>query len=485
MSPPHELTMLALIEALKNKQLSSVEATEACLDRIEATQSHNAYLHVAHDLARQAAKQSDARRAKGELLGLLDGVPIALKDILCTTDMPTTCASKILEGFVPPYDATVVTRLRALGAVFLGKLNMDEFAMGSTNEHSAFGPVCNPWDTTRVPGGSSGGSAAAVAAGSAYATLGTDTGGSIRQPAAMTGTVGLKPTYGAVSRAGAIAYASSLDQIGPMTKDVADCAALFAAIAGGDPRDATCHDIAWPTYDKMLEGGVSGLKIGVAKEYFRTGSDAEVNDAIHAALQSLQSLGATLVDVSLPHTEQGIDTYYVLAPAEASSNLSRYDGVRFGARKGGEKSLNEMYTNTRSQGFGSEVKRRIMLGSWVLSAGHMDAYYGQAQKNRALVRRDFDHVFREVDLLVTPCVPSTAFELGKKFPDPMKMYLADVFTVTANLAGICGISLPCGFDSQGLPIGLQMLAKPFDDARLLQAAYAYEQAHDWHTRRAP
>jgi aspartyl-tRNA(Asn)/glutamyl-tRNA(Gln) amidotransferase subunit A len=364
------------------------------------------------------------------------------------------------------------------------KQNMDEFAMGSSSEHSAFGVCRNPWDEARVPGGSSGGSAVAVAAGSSYASLGTDTGGSIRQPAAMTGTVGLKPTYGRVSRYGAIAYASSLDTVGPMTKDVADCATLLQAIAGHDPQDATCSDAPVPNYAQALTGDIRGLRIGLPKEYFRDGTCPQVAAAVQTAIEALQRLGAEVVQVSLPHTDYGIGTYYVLAPAEASSNLARYDGVRFGMRRGGDDGLSAMYTQSRTAGFGKEVVRRIMLGTWLLSSGHYEAYYAKAQRVRTLVRRDFEAVFQSVDVLVTPTAPTAAFKLGENEADPVKMYLADIFTVTTNLAGLPGISVPCGFTQAGLPIGLQFLAAPFCEATLLRAAHAYEQAHDWHLRRA-
>jgi aspartyl-tRNA(Asn)/glutamyl-tRNA(Gln) amidotransferase subunit A len=383
-----------------------------------------------------------------------------------------------------PYDATVVRRLKEGGAVVLGKLTMDEFAMGSSNETSAFGPCRNPWDERRVPGGSSGGSAAAVAAGSAFATLGTDTGGSIRQPAAMTGIVGLKPTYGRVSRFGTIAYASSMDQVGPMTKSVTDCAMMLQAIAGHDPLDSTSAQKPVPNYLDSLGQSIQGLRIGVPKEFYRPGTDPEVEAAVEESLNALERLGAVRVPVSLPHTDYGIPTYYVLAPAEASSNLARFDGVRYGHRAQGELSLSEMYARSRGEGFGPEVKRRIMLGTWLLSSGHYDAYYTQAQKVRTLVLRDYIRAFEQADVLVTPTAPLAAFHLGGRIKDPVQMYLADIFTVTANLAGIPGLSLPCGFTSHNLPIGLQMLAAPFDEARLLQAAHAYEQAHAWHTKRA-
>jgi aspartyl-tRNA(Asn)/glutamyl-tRNA(Gln) amidotransferase subunit A len=484
MSALYYQTIGELTDALAQKKTSSREATLACLDREAATRDLNAYLHVDREGALAAADAADARRSQGTSLGPLDGIPLGIKDIFLTQGMPTTCASRILEGFMSPYDATVVRRLKEGGAVLLGKLNMDEFAMGSSNEHSAYGPCKNPWDANLVPGGSSGGSAAAVAAGSAFAALGTDTGGSIRQPAAMTGTVGLKPTYGRVSRYGTIAYASSMDQVGPMTRDVRDCATLLQAIAGQDIRDATSSKVAVPDYLAQLGDGIRGLRVGIPKQFYREGTHPEVAACIQEALASLTRLGATLVDVSLPHTDYGIPTYYVLAPAEASSNLARYDGVRFGLRDASEAGLMDMYTHSRSKGFGAEVKRRIMLGTWLLSSGHYDAYYTQAQRVRTLVRQDFDEVFKKVDILATPTTPAPAFALGGHDKDPVQMYLGDIFTVTANLAGIPGISLPCGFTKKNLPVGLQMLGAPFSEGRLLQAAYAYEQAHDWHTRRA-
>ena len=484
MSHLYHRTIAELIELLARKEVSSREATQACLTRESETASWGAYLHVATESALSAAQAADDRRARGETLGPLDGVPIGLKDIFLTRNMPTTCASRMLEGFMSPYDATVVRRLKEAGAVLTGKLNMDEFAMGSANENSAFGPCRNPWDETRIPGGSSGGSAVAVAAGSAFGTLGTDTGGSIRQPAAMTGIVGLKPTYGRVSRFGTIAYASSMDQVGPMTKSVADCALMLQAIAGHDAHDATSSDEAVPDYSAVLGQGVQGLRIGVPKEFFREGTDPEVAAAIEAALVALERMGARRVEVSLPHTDYGIPTYYVLAPAEASSNLARYDGVRFGLRDREELPLKEMYTHSRGTGFGPEVKRRIMLGTWLLSSGHYDAYYTQAQRVRTLVRQDFERAFEQVDILVTPTAPTAAFAIGDHHKDPLQMYLGDIFTVTANLSGIPGLSLPCGMTRNNMPIGLQMLGAPFSEATLLQAAYSYEQAHDWHLRRA-
>lgn len=464
-------------------RVSSVDATRACLARIEATMDINAYVHVDQAGALQQAAAADARRKAGKLLGPLDGVPLALKDIFLTEGLPTTCASKILKNFVAPYDGTAVRRLKDAGMVLLGKLNMDEFAMGSSNEHSAFGAVKNPWDKSRVPGGSSGGSAAAVANGSCFGSLGTDTGGSIRQPAAHTGIVGLKPTYGRVSRYGVIAFASSLDQVGPMTKDVRDCALMMQAIAGHDPKDATSAAVPTPDYVSHLDKGVAGMKLGIPREYFIDGIDPEVRAAVEAALRQYEALGATLVDVSLPHTAHGIATYYIIAPAEASSNLARYDGVRYGVRQDPGKGLLDMYLESRGNGFGDEVKRRIMLGTYVLSAGYYDAYYKKAQQVRTLVQQDFAQAFTQVDAILTPTAPTAAFKLGENDADPIKMYLGDVFTVTANLAGLPGISLPCGFTSNNLPVGLQILGAPWSEDRLLRIAYAYERATQWHTRR--
>jgi aspartyl-tRNA(Asn)/glutamyl-tRNA(Gln) amidotransferase subunit A len=402
--------------------------------------------------------------------------------VLCTEGVVTTCGSKILEGFVPPYDATVVARLAAAGAVVLGKTHMDEFAMGSSTEHSAYRPTRNPWDLERVPGGSSGGSAAAVAGELAAAALGTDTGGSVRQPAAFCGVVGLKPTYGRISRYGLIAFASSLDHIGPLTRDVRDSALLLHAVAGVDPHDATSVDEPVPDYTAELEGGVRGLRLGVPREYFGGGLDAEVEAAVRAAIERLAGLGATIEEVSLPNTDYGLAVYYIVAPAEAASNLARYDGVKYGLRAPGGKDLIDMESRTRAAGFGAEVKRRIMLGTYALSAGYYDAYYGRAQKVRTLVRRDFEAAFARVDLLVAPTTPSVAFKHGDK-ADPLAMYLNDVFTVGGDLAGLPAISVRCGFSAGGLPIGLQLMARPFDEARLLRAAYAYEQSTGWLSRR--
>lgn len=480
---PHTWTAKALRDALDAKQISCVEATRACFEREIASRDLNAYVHRDEAGALVQAQAADERLGQKAVLGFWDGIPMALKDIFLTDGLPTTCASSILRNFVAPYDATVVKKLKAQGMVLLGKLNMDEFAMGSSNEHSVFGPVKNPYDLTCVPGGSSGGSAAAVAAGSTFASLGTDTGGSIRQPAALTGTVGLKPTYGRVSRYGVIAYASSLDQVGPMTKDVTDCAHLLQAIAGFDPHDATSGAGEVPNYAAHLDKGVKGLRIGVPKEYFEHALDADVHQAVTDALAAYKAMGAILVDVSLPHTRYGIATYYVLAPAEASSNLARYDGVRYGQRDKDASGLNAMYTKTRGAHLGDEVKRRIMLGTYVLSAGYYDAYYKRAQKVRTLVRRDFAMAFEQVDVLLTPTTPSPAFKLGENETDPMKMYMEDVCTVPVNLAGVPALSLPCGMTKSGLPIGMQLIGNHWQEAVLLQAGRAYERETLWHQKR--
>jgi aspartyl-tRNA(Asn)/glutamyl-tRNA(Gln) amidotransferase subunit A len=473
MSEPLRMSLEELSRRLAAKEISSREITDACLKRIEATDTKvGAFLRVTTGEARAAADAADARTARGQRLSPLDGVPIGLKDIFLTEGVETTCASRILEGFIPPYDATVVTRLKAAGAVSLGKLNMDEFAMGSSNENSAVKPCHNPYDLARTPGGSSGGSAAAVAAGQAFGSLGTDTGGSIRTPAAFCGVVGLKPTYGRVSRYGVIAFASSLDQVGPFGRTVTDVALLLQVIAGHDPNDMTSSARPVPDYRKELEAGARGLRIGVPREYFQEGIEPGVEKAVRAALASYEKMGATLVDVSLPHTKYGVAAYYLIAPAEASSNLARYDGVRFGlrAKAGG---LKDMYGQTRAQGFGPEPTRRIMLGTYALSAGYYDAYYLRAQKVRTLIRRDFDAAFEKCDVVASPTSPTVAFKLGEKTADPLQMYLADIFTISCNLAALPGMSLPCGV-SEGLPVGLQLLGRPFDEVTLLRAARAYE-----------
>ena len=474
-----ELSDLTLREAgdrVAGRTTSSEELVEAALARIGAIdQDLGAFLAVIPERARAAAGAADARAARGERRSPLDGVPVAVKDIFLTRGVPTTCASRILEGYLPPYDAAVVERLEAAGAVIVGKLNMDEFAMGSSNENSAFKPCHNPWDLARTPGGSSGGSAAAVAARQVHGALGTDTGGSIREPAAFCGVVGVKPTYGRVSRYGVIAFASSLDQVGPLARTVEDAATLLRTIAGHDPRDLTSSTRPVDDYLAGLEGGAKGLRIGVPREWLEGGLDPGVERAVRAALATYQALGATLVDVSLPHSRYGIAAYYLIAPAEASSNLARYDGVRFGLRAEGVKGLREMYSETRERGFGAEPKRRIMLGTYALSSGYYDAYYLRAQKVRTLIRRDFDHAFERCDVIAGPVTPSVAFKLGERIDDPLRMYLADVFTITCNLAALPGLSVPCGLEAEsGLPVGLQLLGRPFDEATLLRAARALE-----------
>jgi aspartyl-tRNA(Asn)/glutamyl-tRNA(Gln) amidotransferase subunit A len=484
--PLTDLTLLELAAKLASGETTSVEATQACLARIAQVDGKvKAFLRLDEHGALAAAEASDARRKKGNPLGPLDGVPVAVKDIFLTEGVETTCASRVLQGFVPPYDATAVRLLKEAGTPILGKLNQDEFAMGSSNESSAYGPCHNPWDVTRTPGGSSGGSAAALAAREVFGTLGTDTGGSIRQPAALTNTVGLKPTYGRVSRYGVIAYASSLDAPGPMARTVGDVAALLQVLARHDPRDSTSAPADVPDYLADLEHGVAGLKLGVPREYFVEGMDPEVEASVRESLKAYERLGATLVDVSLPHTKYALATYYLLAPAEASSNLARYDGVRYGLRARDAKGLKDMYGLTRDQGFGPEVKRRIMLGTYALSAGYYDAYYLRAQKVRTLIREDFAKAFTQVDALVTPTSPVPAFKLGEKVNDPLSMYLMDVCTLPCNLAGLPGLSLPCGFTKAGLPIGLQLMGRPFDEAKLLRIARAFEREHDYVRRQAP
>ncbi|MFP2962888.1 Asp-tRNA(Asn)/Glu-tRNA(Gln) amidotransferase subunit GatA [Myxococcus sp. 1LA] len=481
-----DLTMLELAAKLATGEISSEEATRASLARIQQVDPKvRAFLRVDEAGALAAARASDARRKAGSPASALDGVPLGLKDLFLTEGLETTAGSRILEGFVPPYDATVVRLLKEAGLPLVGKLNMDEFAMGSSNESSAFFPSHNPWDVSRTPGGSSGGSAAAVAAREVFGALGTDTGGSIRQPAALTNTVGLKPTYGRVSRFGVIAFASSLDQPGPMTRTVADAAALLQVIARPDAQDATSADAPVPDYSADLEAGVRGLKLGVPREYFTEGMDPEVEAAVREALREYERLGATLVDVSLPHTKYALATYYLIAPAEASSNLARYDGVRFGLRAKDARNLRDVYALTREQGFGAEVKRRIMLGTYALSSGYYDAYYLRAQKVRTLIREDFTRAFQQVDALLSPTSPVPAFKLGEKVEDPLSMYLMDIYTLTCNLAGLPGLSVPSGFTKAGLPVGLQILGRPFDEAGLLRIARAYEREHDFFRRFAP
>ncbi len=472
----HYHPVAELVRLVRTRQLSAREVVTAHLARIAALDARlGAFLHIDEGGALRRADEIDAELARGSDPGPLAGVPIALKDILVTRDVPTTAGSRILAGWIPPYDATVVERLRAAGAVLLGKLNMDEFAMGSSTENSAYFPCRNPWDLERVPGGSSGGSAAAVAAGLCAASLGTDTGGSIRQPASLCGVVGLKPTYGRVSRWGVIAFASSLDQVGPLARSVADAALLFEVIAGFDPRDSTSIAEPAPRLSGALTAGARGLTIGRPREYDLPGVDPEVTRAVDAALAVLADHGARVRDISLPHAGHALPTYYLVAPAEASSNLARYDGVRYGQRaEGSGASLLEMYRRTRGAGFGTEVKRRIMLGTFALRSGYYDAYYKKAQQVRALIAEDYRRAFAEVDLVASPTSPTPAFRLGEKASDPMAMYLADVFTLGANLAGLPGISLPCGLTAGGLPVGLQLVGKPLDEATLIRAAAAYE-----------
>jgi aspartyl-tRNA(Asn)/glutamyl-tRNA(Gln) amidotransferase subunit A len=476
-----ELTALSLQQAadgLARRAVSSRELTEACLARIAATDERvGAFLAVTPERALARAAEADARAAAGARLGSLDGVPVAVKDIFLTRGVATTAGSRILEGFVPPYSSTAVERLEAAGAVLLGKLNLDEFAMGSSNENSAYKPCHNPWDLTRTPGGSSGGSAAALAARQAFGTLGTDTGGSIRLPASFCGVVGVKPTYGRVSRSGVVAFASSLDQPGPLGRTVWDAATLLGAIAGRDERDQTSSTRPVDDYLAGLEGGAKGLRIGVPREWFQAaaegGLDPGVEAAVRAALDTYQRLGATLVEISLPHTKYGIGAYYLIATAEASSNLARYDGIRFGLRAKEARGLADLYAESRERGLGAEPKRRIMLGTYALSAGYYDAYYLRAQKVRTLIRRDFDAAFERCDVVAGPVAPTPAFKLGEKTGDPLQMYLADIFTITCNLAALPGLSVPCG-QAAGLPVGLQLLGRPFDEAGLLRAARSLE-----------
>lgn len=463
--------------AIASGETKATALAEQCYATIAAEDPKiHAWLALSRERAMEQAQRIDAMAAKGEALPPLAGVPMGIKDVLTMQGAPATAGSKILEGYRPPYDATAVTRLEAAGAVLLGKLNCDEFAMGSSNENSAYGPVHNPRALDRVPGGSSGGSAAAVAAEMAVATLGTDTGGSIRQPASFCGVVGLLPTYGRVSRYGLIAYASSLDRVGPLTHSVEDAAILLQTMAGADPMDATCSDRPVPDYAATLEQPVRGLRVGIPEEYFAEGLDAEVRAAVEKAADWLREAGCTVEKVSLPHTRYAVATYYVLATAEASANLARFDGVRYGMRAKDAGTLSEMYRRTRDRRFGAEVKRRILLGTYVLSAGYYDAYYRKAQQVRTLLTRDFQEAFGKVDVLLTPAAPTPAFKLGEKTDDPLAMYLADIYTVTANLAGICGISVPCGVSSEGLPIGAQILGKHFDEATVLRVGRAVERA---------
>ncbi len=479
-----DLTARELHRRLAAGEISAAEVARACLERIDAVEPEvRAFITVTGERLLAEAERIDAARRDGEALQPLGGLPVAIKDNIVARGVATTCASRILENFVPPYDATVVERLAAAGACLAGKTNMDEFAMGSSCENSAFFPTRNPWDPKRVPGGSSGGSAAAVAAGEAVFALGSDTGGSIRQPAAFCGIVGMKPTYGRVSRYGLVAFASSLDQIGPLTRDVTDCALVLNAICGHDPRDNTSAPEPVPDFTDSLTGEVRGLRVGVPREYFGEGIDPEVKGAVGAAIDLFAELGAQVDECSLPHTEYALAAYYLIAPAEASSNLARYDGVRYGHRAAAGDFVT-MYKKTRQEGFGPEVRRRIMLGTYALSAGYYDAYYKKASQARTLIRRDFEQAFERFDVLVTPTSPVTAFKLGERAADPLAMYLADVCTIPVNLAGLPAVSIPCGFQ-EGLPVGLQIIGRAFDERTVLRAAYAFEQHTDFHRRRPP
>src|SRR5579884_82703 len=479
-----ELYKLSISEAgnlLRQRKISSVELTQAHLDRIRKVEPEvKAFTLVTDELALQQAKEADRRFASGQTLSPLTGIPIAIKDVICTKGIPTTCGSRMLEHFKPPFDATVMERLNAAGIVMVGKTNMDEFAMGSSTEHSAFFPTRNPWDLERAPGGSSGGSAAAVAAGMAMGALGSDTGGSIRQPGSLCNIVGLKPTYGRVSRFGLVAFSSSLDQIGPFARNARDAALILQAIAGPDLRDSTCSPQEVPDYSQRLNDGIRGLRIGVPKEYWVDGTQPGVVSAVRQDIEKLRELGAEIGEVSLPHTKYGVPVYYIIAPAEASANLARYDGVKYGYSYRDTDDMWEALEKTRQYGFGQEVKRRIMLGTYALSSGYYDAYYKQAEKVRSLITEDFVRAFEQFDVLVSPASPSVAFKLGE-ITDPYEMYLQDVFTIPANLAGICGVSIPGGF-SDGLPVGLQLLGNFFAEATILRVANAFEQVTDYHTK---
>ena len=479
-------TFSELLDQMHKRDVTCVEVVESHLKAIrQRDPSIHAFLHVDEEDALRQASAIDAKRHSGQPMGLLAGIPVAIKDVLCTQGQPTTCGSRMLKTFVPPYDACAITKLRQADAVLIGKTNMDEFAMGSSGENSAFGPTRNPWDTDRIPGGSSSGSAAAVAARMAPLALGSDTGGSIRQPAALCGIVGMKPTYGRVSRYGLVAYASSLDQIGPFATDVQGAATLLEAISGHDPRDSTSVDQLAPLFSQLFDQPLAGLRIGVPVEYFSAGLDAEIEASVRQALKIYESLGAQLKDIHLPHSKYAIATYYLVATSEASSNLARYDGVHYGHRAESiGSSLVEMYEASRGEGFGDEVKRRIMLGVFSLSAGYADQFYTKALQVRRLIRNDFDAAFQQVDVIAGPVTPTPAFKIGEKTSDPLAMYLSDIYTISANLAGIPGLSLPCGLTSAGLPIGLQLLAPPFEEVRLLQAARMLERETDWH-RRSP
>jgi aspartyl-tRNA(Asn)/glutamyl-tRNA(Gln) amidotransferase subunit A len=480
----YQLTIKEAHDLLRRKEISSRELTDSVLERIRSVNDRvGAFITVSDESAARDAEKADKAIAKGDC-GILTGIPLAVKDLICTSGIRTTCASRILEDFVPPYDATVIAKLKKAGTVMVGKLNMDEFAMGSSTENSGIMPTRNPWDLDRIPGGSSGGSAAAVAADMCLGALGSDTGGSIRQPASHCGVVGLKPTYGRVSRFGLVAFASSLDQIGPLAKNVSDCAILAETVAGYDPSDSTSVPCDVPDYSSFLTVGLKGLKLGIPKEYDSThGLDPEVSKAVANAVKVMENLGAECVDVSLPHTEYAVPVYYVIAPSEASSNLARFDGVKYGFRDKDQKDLMGMYRSTRSRGFGAEVKRRIIIGTYCLSSGYYDAYYKKASQVRTLIIEDFRKAFEACDLILSPVAPTPAFKIGEKADDPLTMYLSDIFTLSANLAGIPGMSVPCGFSSSGLPIGLQLMGKHFSEGTLFKAAYNYELATEFHKRK--
>ena len=482
----HRTTITQARELLNSKKLSSVQLTEAIFARIDAVEDKvKAFTHLMREKAIEQAKVADTRIAKGEEQPLL-GVPIALKDLICTQGSRTTCASKILDQFVAPYHATVVNRLNAAGAVIVGKTNMDEFAMGSSNENSSHHTTMNPWALDRVPGGSSGGSAAAVASHQCIAALGSDTGGSIRQPAGFCGVTGLKPTYGRVSRFGLVAFASSLDQIGPITKSVADAATLMNVIGGKDALDSTSADVPLPDFTQALDQDVKGMKLGIPKEYFTGGMQPEVEKSVQEGIRTLESLGMQTVEVSLPHLDYAVAAYYIIACAEASTNLSRYDGVKYGYRSSNSDNLVNMYENTREEGFGEEVKRRIILGTFVLSSGYYDAYYLKGQQVRTLIKQDFENALEKCDVIAAPVTPYPAFKLGEKLDDPLQMYLADIYTISANLAGIPAMSIPCGFvGKENLPIGLQLMGKHFDEANLIAVGHKFQQATDFHTQQPP
>lgn len=477
----YSLTIKELHERIKKGEVTAREVTESVFKRIDEVEGEvRSYVTLTRETALAQAEEADSRIREGKGINPLIGIPLSIKDVICTKGIRTTCSSRILNNYIPPYNATVMERLIGSGSVITGKTNMDEFAMGSSTENSAFGITKNPWDLDRVPGGSSGGSAAAVAADECIASLGSDTGGSVRQPAACCGVVGLKPTYGRVSRFGLVAFASSLDQIGPITKDVTDSAILMNTIAGHDRFDSTSAPVPVPDFTKSLVMDVKDLKIGIPKEYFIEGMDPEVERAIRDAIRVLENLGAKTVDVSLPHTGYAIATYYLIATSEASSNLARYDGVKYGYRSERVKDLMDMYIKTRAEGFGAEVKRRIMLGTYALSAGYYEAYYKKAQQVRTLIKKDFDEAFKSVNVIITPTSPTAAFRIGEKTQDPLQMYLSDIFTISVNLAGIPAISIPCGFTKNTLPIGLQILGKQFDEETIIRAAYAYEHSTEWH-----